>query len=128
MRLHHACLRVRALEPAESFYVEGLGLRRLWTFALSRGHAAALLGIDAPCRFLTLGGEAGRLEVFQADVPWTPPAAGAHVGFLLADRDAVLARLAERNAPVREAVREGRRIVFVADPDGNWIELKPAEG
>ena len=126
-RLHHVCLRVSDLERAARFYGDLLGLERLWAFTLEAEHARALFDLPASCRFVTFAGVQGRLEIFSTGEAGPVPVPGQHFCWLVPERDSAAERLRQAGVPIRESVREGRRIVFASDPDGNWFELKPLE-
>lgn len=127
LHLHHVAVRVSDLQAAEKFYGQLLGLRKLWEFDLSAGHARALFGLDHACHFVTFAFDGGRLELFHCPEAPSTPAPGQHFGLTLQQRDALAEALSRAGAPIREILREGRRIVFTADPDGNLVELKPAD-
>lgn len=124
LQLHHVCVRVSDLQAAAAFYGELLGLDKLWEFTLAAEHARDLLGIGQDCRFTTYACGSGRLEIFSAGNKAIAPVPGSHFCLILENRDALAEKLRRAGVLLRETLREGRRIVFASDPDGNWIELK----
>jgi catechol 2,3-dioxygenase-like lactoylglutathione lyase family enzyme len=125
--LHHVCIRVTSLQQAEKFYSEYLGLEKLWEFTLSAEHAAVIFKINSECRFLTFDCFPGRLEIFSSLGEVEPAPGGQHFCLSVKNHEGLLKKLSALGVEVREVTREGRRLVFIADPDKNLIELK-AEG
>jgi len=124
-KLHHVCVCVTDLKTAEDFYVGRLGFRKLREFSLESKHAQILFGIRQTCRFLTLESAAGRVELLSAPGLVPAPAPGQHFCLILKERDRLADELRQAGVPIKEIMREGRRIVFASDPDHNLIELKP---
>lgn len=123
--LHHIGVPVAELDRAIAWYVDVLGFVHEGTARVPEGVAIAFV--------VGRGGE--RLELFELadDVPeWEGPipalrAGVGHVGFVVADLEAAYARALSAGGravwPPREAPVPGRRMAFVADPDGNLVEL-----
>jgi glyoxylase I family protein len=107
--IHHVSVNVTDLDAALAFYVGRLGLTQR---------------TDRPA---TLGGgawlDAGRQQLHL--IVDTPPAAlGQHFALLVDDLDAAVAELRAAGLTVSDPVPIGRaRQAFLADPDGNGIEL-----
>jgi len=124
-RIHHVGLPVSDLERSIAWYCDALGLTHEFTAQVPEGVAIAFLVAPA--------GE--KLELFAVDATdaaWEGPipalrAGVAHTGWTVDDLDAVHARAVEAGgrsvwAP-RDSPEPGRRMAFVADPDGNLVEL-----
>ena len=124
--LHHAGLPVTDLDRAIRWYRDVLGLEHTTTARVPEGVEIAFV-VDA---------SGAGLELFVLDVPpaeaWDGPITAlrrrtGHVAFSVADLDATFARaLAAGGRAVwasRPSPKPGQRIAFVADPDGNLVEL-----
>jgi catechol 2,3-dioxygenase-like lactoylglutathione lyase family enzyme len=136
---HHHGLLVADLERAAGFYVEAFDGRRLTGAVPVRGRAAAaVMGGPPGTRFelCLVGFEAGAVELFAFagdDLPdWVAaPQRGRlpHLGMEVEDVPAVLARV-EAAGGRRLWEDVGRwgaaHVIYVADPDGNVIELLDA--
>jgi catechol 2,3-dioxygenase-like lactoylglutathione lyase family enzyme len=123
---HHAGLPVADLERAVAWYRDVLGLQHTTTATVPEGVEIAFV-VDA---------SGSGVELFALDAPaapaWDGPIAAlrqgtAHVAFVVVDLDAAFARALEAGgrevwAP-RPSPEPGQRIAFVADPDGNLVEL-----
>lgn len=125
--LHHVCLRVADLGRSEVFYAGRLKLKKLWEFRLQAEHAQVLFGLPRDCDFVVYDCPPGRLELFTTPGEQAADPLGQHWCLLVSERDALAEALKREGIPSREIVREDRRIVFVQDPDGHWLELKPRE-
>jgi lactoylglutathione lyase len=123
-RINHIGLPVSDLDLSVAWYREALGLRRESTAGLPEGVAFMV----APT------GE--RLELIAVDVQnptWDGPrsalrAGVGHTAWTVDDLDVAHTRAVEANGrsvwpPREDPRRPGRSIAFVADPDGNLVEL-----
>jgi catechol 2,3-dioxygenase-like lactoylglutathione lyase family enzyme len=123
---HHAGLPVTDLERAIGWYRDVLGLEHTVTARVPDGVEIAFVVDPAG-----VGVELFALE--PQHVPeWEGPIAAlrqghGHAAFTVADLEGVFARAVEAGGrPVwepRPSPRAGQRIAFVADPDGNLVEL-----
>ncbi len=126
VRLHHVALPVTDLNQAHHFYGDLLGLKQLWRFILKADDAASVYGINQDCHFVTYGcGDEPCLELFSWPGLSVTHGAGHHFCLLVQDRDQLLKRLEKEPWPCRILEREGKSIVFISDPDGYLVELKP---
>jgi lactoylglutathione lyase len=127
-RFHHAGLRVADLDRASSWYAEALGFAVELTVELPTD----------PVRVRMLVNEAGvRLELFELaearDTPaWPDPVSAlrrgvGHVGVVVDDLEAAFERaVGAGGRPLwqpRPSPEPHIRMAFVADPDGNLVEL-----
>jgi lactoylglutathione lyase len=128
VRLDHAGLNVADLAAAREFYSRAFGFETELEFELPDGIRGAMLKLPA----------GGRLELFErlgsaaGPAPESPIAALAtrgygHFAVSAPDIDAVFgwaldAGATERVAP-RPSPEPGVRFAFVADPEGNLVEL-----
>ena len=118
----HAYIEVTTAEAGLAFYCEGLGLRlkrRLsprW-FELDGANLPVFL-LAGRAEIADLGGTSARRS-YQRH--WTP----VHLDFVVADLDAVLARLLALGGSLDREVkrREYGRIANMADPFGNGFDL-----
>jgi catechol 2,3-dioxygenase-like lactoylglutathione lyase family enzyme len=117
---------VRDLERAIGWYVDALGLEHTVTAQVPEGVEIAFV-VD----------ESGAgVELFSLEAPdaeaWDGPISAlrgghGHVAFTVEDLDAAFTRAVESGGrvvwPPRPSPKPGQRIAFVADPDGNLVEL-----
>jgi catechol 2,3-dioxygenase-like lactoylglutathione lyase family enzyme len=128
VRLDHAGLNVADLDAASAFYARAFGFAVEVRFELPGGIRGAMLDLPA----------GGRLELFErpgsapGPAPESPIAALAtrgygHCALSAPDIDAVYGRALEAGAAERVSPRPspepGVRFAFVADPEGNLVEL-----
>ena len=125
---HHVGLSVRDLDAARKWYADVLGMTPGYVFEV------ASFGI----RGCFMEGHGTRVELLHRDgsdggVGGSPPPQAmltlgfGHIAFRVSDLDATYAEVLARGAaPVwdpRQSPQPGVRMAFVADPDGNLIEL-----
>ena len=109
--IHHVSLNVSETERALVFYRDVLGLQQLPRPDFAFGGA----WLDA--------GSGRQIHLIEANVPGD---LGQHVAFRVDDLDDVIACLRESGVEVPDAVPVGEtgiRQTFLADPDGNRLEL-----
>jgi catechol 2,3-dioxygenase-like lactoylglutathione lyase family enzyme len=128
--LDHAGLTVEDLDGAAEFYARAFGFEAEFPFAL---------GVDGTRGVMLRHADGARLELFSRPGADGGPQRGrtpietigfrgfGHVALTAADLDAVFTRAvgagaAERVSP-RPSPEPGIRFAFVADPEGNLIEL-----
>jgi lactoylglutathione lyase len=122
MKFVHVATRTKDLDTAIAFY-EKLGLKLSRKRELTKGKAT-LAFMEKP-----EGGFAIELVYnWGKDTPYDGGERFGHFAFDVEDLDATYAGLVAAGAAEvgrAPAALEGRgpRIAFVADPDGNWIEL-----
>lgn len=132
---HHQGLMVADLERAVAFYVGAFGGRQLTLPVILEGPAAEMV-MDAPpgtryeMSLVSIG--SGAVELFRFVGPERPAWAGRrpgrlpHFGLEVDDVAAALERVehAGGHRLFDQVERFGRaRVIYVADPDGNVIEL-----
>ena len=123
MRFTHVATRTRDLDVAIAFY-KALGLEHSRTSKLE-AHKATLA-------FMTRPGDDFSIELvynWGKDELYDGGARFGHFAFDVEDIEAAYAELLAAGAaevgrpPAEHPGGSGPRIAFVADPDGNWIEL-----
>jgi catechol 2,3-dioxygenase-like lactoylglutathione lyase family enzyme len=129
VRLHHAGISVPDLDRALKWYCDALGLQPGFRFEIGPAGLRGAFAVGPGGSGIELLEQAGATPgVRQPD----PPAANAihgfsHAAFEVDDLDAVYTRLIDCGAtgvwPPRDSPEPGVRMAFVADPDGNLIEL-----
>mgnify|MGYP001251450155 CR=1 FL=1 len=121
VRFGHVAFRVADVERSVNWYADAFGAREVLHGLPEAGRQELMFLELAPGQHIEIFTN-GR-EKFQ-----TPPMAIGYQHFCLVvdDIDAAIRHLATMNVHPERPVREGRshyRIAFVADPDGNVIEL-----
>ena len=113
LAVHHVSINVSDADAALRFSVDVLGLSpRTDRPDLGPGH------------WLDAGGQ--QVHLIQAE---TPPGRGQHFALRVADLDATIAELLQGGVQISDASPVGTgRQAFLADPDGNLIELHQAAG
>jgi catechol 2,3-dioxygenase-like lactoylglutathione lyase family enzyme len=130
----HIGLCVSDLDRSLRFYCDGLGFAQGGRFHLTRQIAEVDPPVDVISQFIHLGGL--RVELLDYTSPGvfgTPHSRRNHVGlthlsFIVDDVEARARELDSVGGTILQGTRnpaedESLRILFVADPDGNRIEL-----
>ena len=121
MKFVHVATRTRDLDAALAFY-EALGLSESRRSELTKGKATLAFVEPPEGNFaIELVYNWGKVDAYEGGKRF------GHFAFEVLDIDALLPRLTAAGGSV---VREpyllegtGPKLAFVADPDGNWIEL-----
>ncbi len=118
MPLEYVGIRVRDLDRSKRFYVEGLGLRAGATGRMAAG--GVWLELQDPETGAIL-----ELNYYPGEPPYREGDELDHLGFRVDDLEAAIARLTGLGAKVRipPFLEGNERLVFLADPDGVWVEL-----
>lgn len=115
------------------FYCDLLGYRTVRDEVVAGGLMRAIFGVDADCRLVKLSppqeAEGVNIEIFAYSDGITdrrlPRAPGFnHWGMRVHSREAFVAAMRSRGAAVTEVQRDGHAVYFIADPDGNRIEIR----
>ena len=121
VRFGHVAFRVADVEAAVKWYAEAFGARRVFHGEPQAGRQELMFLEFAPGQ---------HIEIFaNGSTKFRTPANGIgyqHFCLVVDDIDEAIRHLATMNVQPERPVREGRshyRIAFVADPDGNVIEL-----
>lgn len=137
-RPSHLGLCVRDLDRALRFWCDGLGFEAAERYELTSADLPGLgpaLEVDGDVsivsQFVRNGSLAVELLLFRAPGPHGTPSSSraqlgyTHVAFHVADLDAAVDRVVAAGGTVLEATRGelGVELVFLADPDGNRVEL-----
>jgi len=134
-RTSHIGLCVSDLARSLRFYCEGLGFAKIMEYDVDE----QIPEVDAPCSLTStfLEKDGMRVELLsyrQPGVIGTPPTRRNHLGlthlsFFAEDIDAAAAELCRFGGTLVEDTRVGTddpgavQFVFLADPDGNRVEL-----
>ena len=136
-RFSHIAIQVSDLARSHRFYRDALEFREL---TIRGGPTALYLGDPAlELKAVFLERDGTQIELQQLSLPDTEELAGfnrlglAHIGLRVDDVDAVIAAVKEHGGEVIESSRFKNAdwdsdVVFVADPDGTWIELIRSAG
>lgn len=122
MRFVHVTTRTLDPEAAVRFY-EALGLRRTRTVELERNRAT-LTYMSRPEDDFAIE----LVHNWDRDTPYEGGERFGHFAFEVDDIETAYRRLlaaggSEVGRPPAPLEGRGHRIAFVADPDGNWVEL-----
>jgi lactoylglutathione lyase len=122
MKFVHVATRTKDLDAALAFY-EALGLKLSRTLELTKGKATLAYVEPPEGNFaIELVYNWGKDDAYDGGTRF------GHFAFDVEDVDTEYARLllsggGEVGRPPAPLQGDGHRIAFVADPDGNWIEL-----
>ena len=134
----HLGLCVSDLDRALRFWCDGLGFRADERYDLTDEMLPGLdralevdAGVKVVSQFIRSGGLAIELLHYSSPDTFGAPSANrnqlgmTHVAFRTPDLEGSVARLVEHGGTVLEGTRAtlGVDLVFVADPDGNRVEL-----
>ncbi len=121
LRFHHIAFRVEDLDRSIRWYADAFGAREAFRATHDDGSPQLVYLELAPGQFIEL------FPNGKGKVPPLPEAIGyGHFCLLVDDLNAALEHLARlRIAPATppRTGRAGQRLAFIADPDGNRIEL-----
>lgn len=126
--ISHIALACKDPSASERFYTEHFGFRRARTIALGDGEEIVFLKMQDCAFYLELfrAKEPARQPAFTKDGPWFPGI--RHLAFKVSDVDAKLAEIGS-DAELTLGPLDfkdfipGWRTVWVADPDGNIVEI-----
>lgn len=124
MSLSHAGIRVKELERSVRFYTEGLGMRERQRGTMSHGGVWVLLADPATQHALELNWYP---PGSRYDVPFVPGEGLNHIGCEVDDVRGTIRHLLTKGGElaVEPWVEEKRYLFgFVADPDGNLVEVQ----
>ena len=139
-RFSHIAIRVSDLERSRRFYREALEFRELSDLEIQGGPTARWLEKpDLGLHAVFLERDGTQVELQVLDLPKPDERAGyntiglAHIGLRVDDVEAVTQAVCAHGGEVIERSRYrnealGSHVVFIADPDGTWIELIQALG
>jgi lactoylglutathione lyase len=121
-RFLHAALRVRSVEAALQFYVQGLGMTLLDRVEIESARATAL--------FVGFGIDEGVLELvhfWDEDGPYTHSPGYIHAAIGVPDLNATLNRLRAMGVKITKGptvvVQGAPAAAFLHDPDGYEVEI-----
>jgi lactoylglutathione lyase len=121
VRFGHVAFRVADVERCVKWYADAFGARKVFHGEPQAGRQELMFLELAPGQ---------HIEIFTNGTERCLPTSEAigyqHYCLVVDDIDAAIRHLATMNVPSDRPVREGRahyRIAFIADPDGNVIEL-----
>jgi lactoylglutathione lyase len=121
MRFSHTSITVKDMEQSLRFYTEGLGLRFERRREIPENHAEIAFVTDPE------SGARVELTWWKERTDYTEGDQLDHLAFEVADLDRALQHLAAAGGRIARApytLQGGsRRIAFVTDPNGIWIEL-----
>ncbi len=128
-RCDHIGIYTNHAERLVDFYTSKLAFKKVKEENLDRTIFKQIFGVAADCRFIKLRSDSIMLEIFE---PITGRARRSlrnsiginHWGYCVDDREKFVQKLRRQKVPVIEIERNGHRVYFVADPDGNRIEIR----
>lgn len=112
-----------------SFYTQKLGFTMQKEDILSKSLTKAIFGAALDCKFYRLVSGNLMLEIFEPErrrlhKRKNNTSGFNHFGFCVDDPAAFVRKLRKRKVRIIEIKRNGRTACFVADPDGNIIEIR----
>jgi glyoxylase I family protein len=130
----HIGLCVSDLERSLRFYCDGLGFEMGGRFRLTRQIAEVDPPVEVISQFIHLGGQRIELLDYASPGPFGQPHVRrnhlglTHLSFIVDDVEAGARHLEMVGGTILQDTRnpaedESLRILFVADPDGNRVEL-----
>lgn len=135
LQTHHVGIVVNDIDDAVSFYRDTLGLSVADEFTLADDRIGTAIGVDgATGEFVHLDAGSARVELIEYD-PDDDCTADAvnhlgakHVGFAVDDIDEFYGDLPDDVEPISEPqpVEIERSILFLRDPEGNFVEVVEA--
>lgn len=115
-------------EKLITFYSEKVGFELEETKNVPEDLMERIFGISSPASLTKLKLAQVILEIFSLEEPLIQNrpldvAGYNHWGLAVGDREAFVEKLKAKGVKVLDWKREGRTIFFVADPDGNLVEI-----
>jgi len=116
-------------DSLQRFYTDKLGFELKDESLLDRAIVKTIFGMATDCRFIKLQRNGFMLEIFEplsAEARESIECAAGlnHWGYCVDDRTAFVEKQKANGIPVTEIERNGRTVYFLADPDGNRIEIR----
>jgi catechol 2,3-dioxygenase-like lactoylglutathione lyase family enzyme len=130
MRLLHVAVGVSSSTRAQAFYGELLGLApAAGPVTLPVALCRDLFGLAAELQKLDFEAEGVHLEAFVLpETERVTPSVVAHACLEVTGCADLVQRCERLGYPVRQAAKGDSVVVFIADLDGNWFELKERAG
>jgi catechol 2,3-dioxygenase-like lactoylglutathione lyase family enzyme len=112
-------------ERLVNFYVDIVGFKKTYEGTLSKTIMKPLFGITQDCRFIKLHLGNTMLEIFEPIVKRKTVTKGYnHWGLIVLDRKKFVNKLKHKKVSIIEVKRNNHSVYFIADPDGNKIEIR----
>jgi catechol 2,3-dioxygenase-like lactoylglutathione lyase family enzyme len=112
-------------EELVKFYVDKLGFKKTHETILSKTIMESLFGVTEDCRFIKLFLGNTMIEIFEPIGKSKTATTGYnHWGLTVADRKKFVKKMKRKKVSVIEVKRNDHSVYFVADPDGNKIEIR----
>jgi catechol 2,3-dioxygenase-like lactoylglutathione lyase family enzyme len=126
VRLDHAGLSVADLDAAVAFWARAFGFEVEFAFSLGEIRGVMLRGEEGRVELFERPGSAGGLRA-QDPIAALATRGYGHVALCASDIEAPFARAVEAGATPKVTPRPspepGIRFAFLADPEGNLVEL-----
>jgi catechol 2,3-dioxygenase-like lactoylglutathione lyase family enzyme len=125
----HIGIFTRNLKPMKKFYMDVLGFSLDSESKLSGEIMGKIFGYAHDCHFIKLYKDGFLIELFspiskESHTPGTRMTGLNHWGYCVADRRSFIEGLYRKDQATVEIDRNGRKVYFVIDPDGNPIEIR----
>ena len=125
----HIGIFTQNMAPMKKFYMDALGFSLGSETTLSKEIMGKIFGFAHDCHFAKLHIEGFMVELFsplsgELHTGATHKTGVNHWGFCVPDRRSFIEELRRKDHVIVEIDRNGRKIYFVVDPDGNRIEIR----
>ena len=124
MKLLHVALVRTSAATCDRFHGDLLGLERVRERSAGAELCGALFGVEREHRMIDYANEWLRFEVLLAPRREVGRGHLAHVCLEVEETRELLRRCVENGVEVREVEKDGGKVVFIVDEDGNLYEIK----
>ncbi len=124
MEINHLALSCSSEEKADRFYLDLLGLEKLWRFGIPAELTAKFFAVAKKCEVVVYRGKNFSLEVFIVGREEILAKGYDHICFEIEDRDKFIEKCRQQGVAVNIVPKGDRSLLFVKDFDGNHFEVK----
>ena len=124
MKVNHIALTSRSEQNADRYFKDLLGLEKVRVKTIPAGLAGKVLKFDQEITAIDYEGPGVRFEVFLLEISKASGPEIRHTGLEVEDREDLISRAKELGLEIRVGEKDGRKIIFISDFDGNLFEIK----